>query len=279
MVEQQDLFQHLLDLREHPRNAPVGDLINAFNITYVKVPLEHTGVLIRGCSVSGFDMERVDESLILSPGGTYGIGYKERIIAINTSRKLFNEEYHPETNEGIPVTVGISMYCCLRPVYAPVFYRSYNSVDFENVLLRPCLQDCVEQSVGSASVTSFTTKEQAINEVGQPLQQLIKQMADGIGMDFANLRTRFTPPHWQREFAESLASQQLNVEMAAMRRQITLLDGEIEAMIARKRHEANQPTEADLELARVQAGSAELRKQMDLVQQLLISVLARQNNS
>lgn len=278
MVEQQDLFQHLLDLRERPRNAPVGNLVTALFYAYVKVPLEHTGVLIRGCGVSDFDMERVDESLILPPG-TYGIGFKERIIAINTSRKLFNEEYHPETNEGIPVTVGISMYCCLRPDYAPVFYRTYNSVDFENVLLRPCLQGCVEQSVGSTSITSFTTKKQAINEVGQPLQQLIKQMADGIGMDFDNLRTSFTPPHWQREFAESLASQQLNAEMTAMRRQITLLDGEIEAMIVRKRHEANQPTEADLELARVQAGSAELRKQMDLVQQLLISVLARQNNS
>lgn len=274
MIEQQGLFQPLLKLERRPRVSPAGVLVTAWNTIYIDVPLGHTGVLIRGC---GALREYVDEGYILNPGH-YGIGRHERVVTINTSMKLFDEKYQPETSEGIPTTVGIRMHYNLRPEYAPVFYKTFSSVDFENVLLRPCLESCIDRYIGNMSITNFATREQASIIVGQPLEQLIMQVADGIGMRFVNLHTDFSPPKWQRELAEVSVSRQLNVVMADMQRQIRLLDGIDEAMIARKKHEASAPTEAELELARIQSGAAELREKLNLVQQLLISFLGRQSN-
>lgn len=103
-------------------------------------------------------------------------------------------------------------------------------------------------------------------------------MADGIGLQFINLHTDFPLPRWQRELAETSVSQQMNAAMAEMQRQIQLLDGLNEAMIARKKHEASEPTEAELELARIQSGAVELREKLNVLQQLLVSLLARQSN-
>lgn len=276
MTERQETFQSLLKLERQPRISPFGILVSAWSPRYIDVPLGHTGVLIRGCG-NPYRGEYVDEDCILNPGH-YGIGREEQIVAINTSLKLFDEKYQPETSEGIPTTVGIRMHYNLRPEYTPVFYKTFNSVDFEDVLLRPCLQSCIDRFIGSVSITNFVTREQASSTVGQPLQQLITQVADGIGMRFINLHTDFSPPQWQRELAETSVSQQLNAATAEMQRQIRLLDGINEAIIVRKKHEASAPIEAELELARIQSGAAELREKLNLVQQLLVSFLGRQSN-
>lgn len=273
MVEQLDSFQPLLQLRVEPQPTRHGILCLAWKYTYVNVPLGHTGVLIERYG----GKEQVDERSILEPG-EYGIGLNERIVMIDTGRKLFNEKYCPETIEGIPTTVGVSMYYNLRPEYAPVFYELYNSVDFEHVLLRPCLETCIDRFIGGMNITNFVTREQALNSAGQPLQQLITQVADGIGMQFTNLHTNFSLPRWQRELAEISASQQLNAAMADIQRTTLLLDGINEARVIRKKHEANQPTETELELARIQSGTVELREQLNLIQQLLVSFLSRQSN-